>query len=183
MIRRPPRSTLFPYTTLFRSLRVVPRRERGARRGEAVLGEGALGGTRGGDRGRRAPLYGGADGGGEGVAGCPIFGEAHHLLGGVDVHVHPAGVHAYLQGDGRVAAPGDGSPVGVVEPAVEVLGLHEAAVHGDRLVGAAPFCEAREGGVAGDLERPRLVPHLAHSPRLRDAVDLGEALQEILGRR
>src|SRR2546429_5612417 len=25
MIRRPPRSTLFPYTTLFRSLRLVPR--------------------------------------------------------------------------------------------------------------------------------------------------------------
>src|SRR2546425_5971399 len=28
MIRRPPRSTLFPYTTLFRSLRVEPHRER-----------------------------------------------------------------------------------------------------------------------------------------------------------
>src|SRR3712207_8695154 len=27
MIRRPPRSTLFPYTTLFRSLLVSPRRE------------------------------------------------------------------------------------------------------------------------------------------------------------
>src|SRR3712207_7956349 len=27
MIRRPPRSTLFPYTTLFRSLARVPRRE------------------------------------------------------------------------------------------------------------------------------------------------------------
>src|SRR5687767_15408064 len=26
MIRRPPRSTLFPYTTLFRSLRALPRR-------------------------------------------------------------------------------------------------------------------------------------------------------------
>src|SRR5437016_11691967 len=31
MIRRPPRSTLFPYTTLFRSLRGLPRREQGAR--------------------------------------------------------------------------------------------------------------------------------------------------------
>src|SRR2546426_2083585 len=29
MIRRPPRSTLFPYTTLFRSPRVGPRRGRG----------------------------------------------------------------------------------------------------------------------------------------------------------
>src|SRR5256885_15021384 len=28
MIRRPPRSTLFPYTTLFRSLRSLPRRGR-----------------------------------------------------------------------------------------------------------------------------------------------------------
>src|SRR2546427_7937137 len=30
MIRRPPRSTLFPYTTLFRSLRKLGRSERGA---------------------------------------------------------------------------------------------------------------------------------------------------------
>src|SRR3712207_8693005 len=29
MIRRPPRSTLFPYTTLFRSLRAQPRHARG----------------------------------------------------------------------------------------------------------------------------------------------------------
>src|SRR5437899_5705330 len=38
MIRRPPRSTLFPYTTLFRSVNVVPgqraRREVGARDGD-----------------------------------------------------------------------------------------------------------------------------------------------------
>src|SRR2546426_2206268 len=32
MIRRPPRSTLFPYTTLFRSRRPGRRRERGRRR-------------------------------------------------------------------------------------------------------------------------------------------------------
>src|SRR3712207_7882374 len=30
MIRRPPRSTLFPYTTLFRSLRLSKRRRRGS---------------------------------------------------------------------------------------------------------------------------------------------------------
>src|SRR2546429_5838792 len=35
MIRRPPRSTLFPYTTLFRSVRV--RRRQAARRSAAVL--------------------------------------------------------------------------------------------------------------------------------------------------
>src|SRR3712207_7529350 len=43
MIRRPPRSTLFPYTTLFRSPR--PLRTRGAQRGRAAAGDprGALG--------------------------------------------------------------------------------------------------------------------------------------------
>src|SRR5256885_11808712 len=45
MIRRPPRSTLFPYTTLFRSLpRAVPRHRRRAR-----------GIDRGGARSRRFP--------------------------------------------------------------------------------------------------------------------------------
>src|SRR2546430_7007749 len=48
MIRRPPRSTLFPYTTLFRSGR---RRHRGGRR--AVRGRGGAE-PRGGGRGRRA---------------------------------------------------------------------------------------------------------------------------------
>src|SRR5215208_7682378 len=39
MIRRPPRSTLFPYTTLFRSRRVEHRRrERGGRRAAARAG-------------------------------------------------------------------------------------------------------------------------------------------------
>src|SRR3712207_6927353 len=33
MIRRPPRSTLFPYTTLFRSSRAAPRARRRTRRG------------------------------------------------------------------------------------------------------------------------------------------------------
>src|SRR5438132_9619893 len=33
MLRRPPRSTLFPYTTLFRSLRSWPRRSAGNARG------------------------------------------------------------------------------------------------------------------------------------------------------
>src|SRR5688572_32745086 len=38
MIRRPPRSTLFPYTTLFRSGRVVRHRERRLTPGEARRG-------------------------------------------------------------------------------------------------------------------------------------------------
>src|SRR3712207_8321341 len=37
MIRRPPRSTLFPYTTLFRSRARDPRGRRGAVQGGAVL--------------------------------------------------------------------------------------------------------------------------------------------------
>src|SRR3712207_6917456 len=46
MIRRPPRSTLFPYTTLFRSLRAA-RRRRGDQAGPRPVGAGARGG---GDR-------------------------------------------------------------------------------------------------------------------------------------
>src|SRR2546430_4436776 len=43
MIRRPPRSTLFPYTTLFRSDRADDRRSgAGARRGVAKSATGAL---------------------------------------------------------------------------------------------------------------------------------------------
>src|SRR5256885_12696663 len=38
MIRRPPRSTLFPYTTLFRSRRFVPRIEHCANNGGQALG-------------------------------------------------------------------------------------------------------------------------------------------------
>src|SRR5258706_8478015 len=38
MIRRPPRSTLFPYTTLFRSEKPVPRFERRALRRRGVVG-------------------------------------------------------------------------------------------------------------------------------------------------
>src|SRR2546426_5282426 len=75
MIRRPPRSTLFPYTTLFRSHPSRPRRGgnaralRGAdpdayregRRGPPPLGEGLLlgGGGGRGKRGRARRLGGG----------------------------------------------------------------------------------------------------------------------------
>src|SRR3712207_7899687 len=48
MIRRPPRSTLFPYTTLFRSLHQVP-----ADRGSLPLDQVAVRGSPGGDA-RRA---------------------------------------------------------------------------------------------------------------------------------
>jgi hypothetical protein len=158
---------------------VLPRRPRR----EAPLGEGPFWWAGCGDRGGCAPLYGVADGGGEGVAGGPLLGEAHDLLGGVDVHVHPAGVDVYLEGCGRVAAARDGRPVGVVEAAVEVLRPDKPAVYGDRLVGAAPLGEAREGCVAGDPERSRLVLHFSHRAGLGHTVDLGEPLQKIPGRR
>src|SRR3712207_7780864 len=44
MIRRPPRSTLFPYTTLFRSERLRRRRPRGPRSAEGAV-PGAAGGV------------------------------------------------------------------------------------------------------------------------------------------
>src|SRR3712207_7665761 len=57
MIRRPPRSTLFPYTTLFRSLRGV---------GAAAVLLGAAGGED--DRPLRA---------GQGEHGAPLVGDRH----------------------------------------------------------------------------------------------------------
>src|SRR3712207_7288145 len=56
MIRRPPRSTLFPYTTLFRSALGLHRAGGGAHRGAAVgdRADAAEPGDRGG--GRRRPL-------------------------------------------------------------------------------------------------------------------------------
>src|ERR1051326_7775686 len=91
MIRRPPRSTLFPYTTLFRSARGRVRGALGGRRGSPVLpGDGPAGrqwlvhrgdvgvlhGRLGADHGRPAPAgsraaasVGGAHKGGEGAPG------------------------------------------------------------------------------------------------------------------
>src|SRR3712207_7000483 len=78
MIRRPPRSTLFPYTTLFRSGGGVPgpdRIQRDGRGREALLRpdldlEGAAGG-------------GAADGAGHGRAAVPVraAGPPHHRAG------------------------------------------------------------------------------------------------------
>src|SRR2546429_7391737 len=46
MIRRPPRSTLFPYTTLFRSARLAPRAPGAEPATRATLARGSLEGTR-----------------------------------------------------------------------------------------------------------------------------------------
>src|SRR3712207_6960814 len=70
MIRRPPRSTLFPYTTLFRSVarrlevdgRELGRRQRGRRAGDRRLqGDGAHGPGAGGEREAAAGPRGRAD--------------------------------------------------------------------------------------------------------------------------
>src|SRR3712207_7651696 len=60
MIRRPPRSTLFPYTTLFRSVGVAPPRHPGARARHA--GGGAAGGVAARGAGAAGDLGGGSAG-------------------------------------------------------------------------------------------------------------------------
>ena len=108
-----------------------------------------------------------------------FFGEAHDLLCRVDVYVYPARVYGDFEGDGRVAAGGDGGPVGVVEAAVEVVGPHEAAVHGDGLVGATALGQAGQGGVAFYLERAGLVFYFPQGAGLGDAHYLGEPFPEV----
>src|SRR5256884_3492972 len=61
MIRRPPRSTLFPYTTLFRSRRVPPPV---SERGRAARGRRAVPHEPQGNAVRAAAPHGGAPGGG-----------------------------------------------------------------------------------------------------------------------
>src|SRR3712207_8351779 len=56
MIRRPPRSTLFPYTTLFRSVGAAQRVERLPGRGLGVEGSGQVVGNRDGRRARVGAL-------------------------------------------------------------------------------------------------------------------------------
>src|SRR3989454_7707752 len=70
MIRRPPRSTLFPYTTLFRSFHLCTSRARtGARRGGRAVpadvwrDDGGMGGRAGRHLGRTATARHGARGG------------------------------------------------------------------------------------------------------------------------
>src|SRR3712207_8239488 len=56
MIRRPPRSTLFPYTTLFRSAGVLGRGGRGGHVVEVLADDRGLVGDRGGRRVDRADV-------------------------------------------------------------------------------------------------------------------------------
>src|SRR2546426_7907018 len=103
MIRRPPRSTLFPYTTLFRSLLTEAARLLAARQGPAivVLGDGP---------GRDA-----LTGAGAGVVWLGLVDEAayggvlQNALAGV-VAVAPGG--GGFVGPAKLAAfPGGGGPV------------------------------------------------------------------------
>jgi hypothetical protein len=134
----------------------------------------------GGGRGR-APLYCFSNRGGDGGAGGPFLREAYDLLGRVYVHVYPAGVHFDAQGHRRIAARGERGPVGVVDAAGQILGPHPTIVHRDRLARPASLGNAGQGGVSGDLERAGLVLDRAHRAGLGDAVDLGEALEQIFG--
>src|SRR3712207_7890494 len=73
MIRRPPRSTLFPYTTLFRSeaLEQEGKRGRGGEGGALRRGMGRAGGVGGG----AAAVLGRTEGGGK--AACSARSEEH----------------------------------------------------------------------------------------------------------
>src|SRR2546427_6261770 len=66
MIRRPPRSTLFPYTTLFRSV--------GGAREDGRAGDGPEGGT----GHRRPPLEGGREPGPQPMVRRPIVRSEEH---------------------------------------------------------------------------------------------------------
>src|ERR1039457_1767705 len=86
MIRRPPRSTLFPYTTLFRS--IVDGGEQEAVEGD-VLAALAPFAQAGGEAGEAGVVFG-SEGGGTGAAECAVQGLAVHLkaeegfFGGID---------------------------------------------------------------------------------------------------
>src|SRR3712207_9177685 len=95
MIRRPPRSTLFPYTTLFRSSPWKPIASyRSPRRWTA--------------RGRRAT--GGFSGEGWVGQNASHGGAAHGVHGGMAVAVVPSHAQSLLGGPGPGARPLQGAP-------------------------------------------------------------------------
>src|SRR6476661_9882537 len=117
MIRRPPRSTLFPYTTLFRSPRrraggVARRPGRGARRRRARTRRGDGRDARRGEQPGSRHVHGfprddGAAGGARAGRGAPGRGERHPVGGGPPPH----GPRRGARGPGRRGvhgAPGPG---------------------------------------------------------------------------
>src|SRR5258706_9288500 len=117
MIRRPPRSTLFPYTTLFRSVAVVERNRQHGR----VLGieRGGGGDIGGGNLGVAGNVLGAGDIEGDvGLGDAGIGGGVAHLVGGgagpvavgraeqrgagiIGQHRRGGRVHRLREGDGR----------------------------------------------------------------------------------
>ncbi len=79
------------------------------------------------------PLYSHFDRIGYRLSRSPLVGETHQLLGGMYVNVHLARVNLYIECHRRVAARGDGSPVGVIQSPGKNLGSYPPAVYGDRL--------------------------------------------------
>src|SRR5256886_16372878 len=114
MIRRPPRSTLFPYTTLFRSLRVAIQRERRFERRERQL----VGAHGPGD----GVVLAGHDGGGRADEDARLR-AAQQLVAAERDEVDPARervAHARLAGE----APGRQVDQ---QPAAEVVEAREGA--------------------------------------------------------
>ena len=118
------------------------------------------------------------DGGRDRIPRRPLLGEAHDLFRRVYVNVYPSRVNLDPECYRRVAARGDRRPVGVVEAPVEVVSPHPAAVHRDRLAGAAALRHARERRVSTHLEGPRLVTDFPQCAGFGDAVNTGEPLQQ-----
>src|SRR5215203_6719246 len=98
------------------------------------------------------------------------------------VDVHLARVNLNQQGYGSVAASRHGRSVGVIYALGQALGPYPPTVYRDRLARAAALGDARQRRVARDLEGALLVIHPAHRLRLAHTVELGEALDEVLGR-
>src|SRR2546422_11691401 len=97
MIRRPPRSTLFPYTTLFRSASAVPVKKRR----KETLDEKGEARVPGRDRGGRIDAAGARAG-----AGCPrVFRRQHRAVQGKTLVRQRA---AARSGARSVRSPGQG---------------------------------------------------------------------------
>src|SRR2546421_4599431 len=79
MIRRPPRSTLFPYTTLFRSL-TSARERRGRRCASAIVCDGLLGLRRRSGRRGGAPLAARCGGGDPGDRKSTRLNSSHDQI-------------------------------------------------------------------------------------------------------
>src|SRR3989442_15298345 len=130
MIRRPPRSTLFPYTTLFRSQAGGGRGFHPDSHGEGISIEGGDGGdgdvlTRAVEGQGTADLAGGPGGAVYQAAGVPVAGG----IGGrgsttvIELPIaHQSRCRQVMEGEDLIRAQGVAVDVDVVEGTGEVLG-------------------------------------------------------------